>query len=235
MVGYLLIFIVIGFHNYKRIGELNLIPDGSRTALYIYFAPHVLAEKNNLSETQARKKMKEQTKIWIEKNNIDVTFSTTDFIGIIGGSKKNKNKYYDYLQKTSLKIIITNPFISIKRAFKQSLHHLVLNPVHIKYFYQFEGRGGKYYKSETHKKWIPIRVTYSVIIYLVVFWGMIYSLKHMKKEIIFLLLISVAYIVLATGWAGIPRHFVPALIFLSIFFGNGMAAILNSNTPDISK
>ena len=235
MVGYLLIFIVIGFHNYKRIGELNLIPDGSRTALYIYFAPHVLAEKNNLSETQARKKMKEQTKIWIEKNNIDVTFSTTDFIGIIGGSKKNKNKYYDYLQKTSLKIIITNPFISIKRAFKQSLHHLVLNPVHIKYFYQFAGKGGVYNKSETHKKWIPIRIIYSVVIYLVVFLGIIYSLKRMKKEIIFLLMISVAFIVFATGWAGIPRHFVPALIFLSIFFGNGMAAILNSNTPDISK
>ena len=164
-----------------------------------------------------------------------MSLSTIEFSKNIGGSIKNKNKYYDHLQKTALKIIITNPFISIKRVFKQSLHHLVLNPVHIKYFYQFEGRGGKYYKSETHKKWIPIRIIYSVIIYLVVFWGMIYSLKHMKKEIIFLLLISVAYIILALGWAGIPRHFVPALIFLSIFFGNGMAAILNSNTPKISK
>ena len=235
MVGYLLIFIVIGFHNYKRIGELNLMLNGTKTAFYIYFAHHVIAKKNNLSEPQARKKMKEQTKIWIEKNNIDVTLSTTDFSEIIGGSIEGKIKYNDHLQKTALKIIFANPFISIERFFKQSLHHLVLNPVHIKYFYQFEGRGGKYFKSETHKKWIPIRIIYSVIIYLVVFWGMIYSLKHMKKEIIFLLLISVAYIILALGWLGIPRHFVPALIFLSIFFGNGMAAILNSNTPNISK
>ena len=235
MIGYLIIFIVIGFHNYKKIGELNLMPDGSKTALYIYFAHHVLAKKNNLSETQARKKMKEQTKIWIEKNNIDVTLSPTDFSGIIGGSTKDKNEYYDHLQKTALKIIITNPFISIKRFFKQSSHHLVLNPVYIKYFYQFEGRGGKYHRSETHKKWIPIRIIYSVIIYLIVLWGIIYSLKRVKKEIIFLLIISVAYIVLALGWAGIPRHFVPALIFLSIFFGNGMVAILNPNTPNISK
>jgi hypothetical protein len=159
----------------------------------MYFAPQVLAEKNNSSLDQVRKKMKKQTKIWIEKNNIDVTLSTTSFTGIIGGSTKNKNKYHDHLQKTALKIIITNPFISIKRVFKQSLHHLVLNPVHIKYFYQFES-GGVYHKSETHKKWIPIRIIYSVIIYLVVFWGMIYSLKHMKKEIIFLCLISVAYV-----------------------------------------
>jgi len=235
IVGYSLIFIVIGFHNYKRIGEFNLIPDGSRTALYIYFAPQVLAEKNNSSLDQARKKMKEQTKIWIEKNNIDVIQSTTNFVLINNESTKDKKKYYDYLQQTALKIIITNPFISIKRVFKQSLHHLVLNPVHIKYFYQFEGRGGVYHKSETHKKWIPIRIIYSVIIYLIVFWGIIYSLKNMKKEIIFLLMISVAYIVLVLGWAGIPRHFVPALIFLSIFFGNGMATILNSNTPNILK
>ena len=180
--------------------------------------------------------MKEQTKTWVEKNNIDVTLSTTDFSGIIDGSIKDRNKYHDYLQKTALKIMITNPFISIQRFFKQSLHHLVLNPVHIKYFYQFEGRGGKYHKSETHKKWIPIRIIYSVIIYLVVFLGIIYSLKHIKKEIIFLLMISVAYIVLATGWAGLPRHFVPALIFLSIFFGNGIAALLNHLNPkNISK
>ncbi len=67
MVGYLLIFIVIGFHNYKRIGELNLMPYGSKSALYIYFAPQVLAEKNNSIVDQERKKMKEQAKIWIEK------------------------------------------------------------------------------------------------------------------------------------------------------------------------
>mgnify|MGYP000566066462 FL=1 len=138
------------------------------------------------------------------------------------------------MQKTALKIIITNPFASIQYIFKQSLHTLVLNPVYIKYFYQFEGRD-QFYRSETHKKWIPIRIIYSVIIYLIVFWGMIYSLKYMKKEIIFLLMISVAYVMVSLGWMGVSRYFLPALIFLSIFFGNGMAAILNSNTLNISK
>ena len=90
MFGYLLIFVVIGFHNYERIGIPHFMPYGSKTALYIYFAPQVLAEKNNSSLDQARKKMKEQTKIWIEKNNIDVTLSTTGFSDIIGGSIKDK-------------------------------------------------------------------------------------------------------------------------------------------------
>ena len=235
IVGYSLVLMIINFHNYKRIGVPHFMPYGSKTALYIYFAPQVLAEKNNSSLDQVIKKMKKQTKIWIEKNDIDVIQSTTSFSAINTESKKDKKKYYDYLQQTALKIIFANPFISIEYFFKQSLHHLVLNPVYIKYLYQFEGRGGKYLKSETHKKWIPIRIIYSVIIYLVVFWGMIYSLKHMKKEIIFLLLISVAYVVAILGWMGISRYFVPALIFLSIFFGNGMAAIINSNTPNISK
>jgi len=64
---------------------------------------------------------------------------------------------------------------------------------------------------------------------------MIYSLKHMKKEITFLLIISVTYVIVSLGWMGIPRYFTPALIFLSIFFGNGMAAILNFNKPNMPK
>ena len=234
VIGYLIIFIIIGFHNYKRTGMAYFIPFGSKTALYIYLAPQVLAKKNNSSVEQARKKMKEQTKMWIEKNNIDVTQRTTNFWTVISESEKDKKKYLDYLQKKALKIIITNPFASIQYIFKQSLHTLVLNPVYIKYFYQFEGRD-QFYKSEIHKKWIPIRIIYSVIIYLVIFCGMIYSLKHMKKEIIFLLIISVTYVIVSLGWMGIPRYFTPALIFLSIFFGNGMAAILNFNKLNISK
>ncbi len=235
VIGYLVIFIIIGFHNYKRTGVAYFMPNGSKTALYIYLAPKVLAKKNNSSVVQARKKMKEQAKMWIEKNNIDVTQSAANFWTVVSESTEDKKKYYDYLQKKALKIIITNPFISIQYVFKQSLHTLVLNPVYIKHFYQFEGVGNKYLKSEIHKKWIPIRIIYSVIIYLVIFWGMIYSLKHMKKEIIFLLIISVAYVMVSLGWMGIPRYFTPALIFLSIFFGNGMAAILNSNKQNISK
>ena len=233
VIGYLLILVIIAFHNYKKIGVAYFMPFGSKTALYLYLAPQVLAKKNNSSVSQARKKMKEQAKIWIEKNNIDVTQSTTDSWSIISESEEDRKKYLDYLQKKALKIIITNPFDSIQYIFKQSLHTLVLNPVYIKYFYQEER--GQFYKSEIHKKWIPIRIIYSVIIYFIIFWGMIYSLKHMKKEIMFLLMISVAYVVLTLGWMGNSRYFLPALFFLSIFFGNGMAAILNSNKLNISK
>jgi len=233
VIGYLLILVIIGFHNYKKTGVPYFMPFGSKTALYVYLAPQVLAKKNNSSVKQARKKMKEQTKMWIEKNNIDVTQGTTGAWSIISESKEDRKKYLDYLQKKALKIIITNPFDSIQYIFKQSLHTLVLNPVYIKYFYQEEG--GQFYKSEIHKKWIPIRIIYSVIIYFIIFWGMIYSLKHMKKEIMFLLMISVAHVVLTLGWMGNSRYFLPALIFLSIFFGNGMAAILNSKKLNISK
>jgi hypothetical protein len=48
-------------------------------------------------------------------------------------------------------------------------------------------------------------------------------------------MISVAHVVLTLGWMGNSRYFLPALIFLSIFFGNGMAAILNSKKLNISK
>ena len=39
--------IIISFHNYKKTGVAYLMPFGSKTALYIYLAPQVLAKKNN--------------------------------------------------------------------------------------------------------------------------------------------------------------------------------------------
>ena len=72
------------------------MPNGSKTALYIYLAPQVLAKKNNSSVVQARKKMKEQTKMWIEKNNIDVTQSAANFWTVVSESTEDKKKYYDY-------------------------------------------------------------------------------------------------------------------------------------------
>ena len=68
LVGYSLVLMIISFHNYKRIGEPNLsVLSGGHTALYIYFAPHVLAKKNNSSIEEATKKMNEQTKIGVGK------------------------------------------------------------------------------------------------------------------------------------------------------------------------
>ena len=236
ITGYMLVFIIIGFHNYKRIGETNFLPNGSKTALYTYLAPQILAKKNNSSDSQAREMIKEETKMWIEKNNVDVILSETGSYEIVGGSTRDKDRYYGYLQKKSLEIIFGNPVISIGHIFQQSLHMMVLNPVYIKYFYQFDSRGkNKYYKSETHKKWIPARVIYSLIIYFVIFCGIIYSPKYMNGGIIFLLIISVAYVMVTLGWMGISRYFTPGLIFLSFFFGNGMTAILNFKKSNILK
>tara|TARA_B100001123_G_scaffold313682_1_gene350903 strand:+ start:921 stop:2324 length:1404 start_codon:yes stop_codon:yes gene_type:complete len=229
-IGYLLVLGIIGFHNYKKIGEPIIMPGGSKTALYVYFAPEILAAKNNLSATQARKLMKEKTKTWIEKKNINVTIHEDGSYELIGGSTKDRNKYYNYLQKESLNIILKNPIISFKYFFKQSLHTVTLDPVYINYLYQFDARGkNKYYGSETHKKWIPIRIGYSLIIYLIIFFGVIYSWRSTNKGIIFLLVLSASYSLATLGWMGIPRYFLPSLIFLSIFFGNGMATILNVN------
>ena len=121
MVGFLLILIIIGFHNYKRIGEFNFIPDGSKTALFIYVAPEILAKKNNSSVSDERKMMDKKARIWIEKSNLDLILNNNIPWEIISGPTKDKKKYYNYLQKQSLEIIFKNPFISIQHVFKQSL------------------------------------------------------------------------------------------------------------------
>ena len=63
-IGYLLILVIIGFHNYKRIGEPHTYAEGINTALYIYFAPQVLAKKNNSNSLKLSKNEKERLAFW---------------------------------------------------------------------------------------------------------------------------------------------------------------------------
>ena len=229
LVGYIVILSIISFHNYKRTGTAYFMTYGSKTSLYLYLAPQVLSIKENLSVDQAQKKIRDKKKIWIEKNNINLELSNNNFNNL--GRIENKDeqlKYYNYLQRTALDIIIKNPFSTLKYIFTQNLHTLVLDPFYVKYFYQFDARGkNQYYKSETQQRLIPFRIIYTIIVYLIMIIGLIYSSKDIKKEITLILIIFASYPIFVLGWMGTNRYFVPALIFLSIFFGNGISTILN--------
>jgi hypothetical protein len=57
--------------------------------------------------------------------------------------------------------------------------------------------------------------------------GIFYSWKNTNKIIVFSIILLALYPVFILGWMGANRYFVPSLIYLSIFFGNGVASILN--------
>ena len=226
--GFIIILSIITFHNYKRTGNIFFMNDGAKSALYLYIAPHVLSISENISADDARFKMNKKKLMWIEKNKIDIYFPRKNFkdIGVIDDDS-DRLKYFNYLQYSALSIIIKNPLSTIKFVIKKNLHTLTLNPFYIKNFYKFDIMNLLFYDSKTHKSEITYRIIYSIILYTIMIIGVFYSFKNSNKTLIFSLLILTIYPILVLGWMGANRYFVPSLIYLSIFFGNGMTSILD--------
>ena len=232
-IGYFIIMATISFHNYKRVGNGYFMTNGSKTALYLYFAPNVLSIKENISIYKAQNKMHLETKIWLKENDLNLEFINDKFSSL-GKTKNDSDRlmYYNYLSKASLDIIIKNPISTLNFLIKKNLHTLVVDPFFIKNFYKYDSRGkNQYYYSQTYQKNIPYRILYTVLIYLVAVIGFFYLLKHPKKELILILTLLIIYPIFVLGWMGANRYFVPSLIFLSIFFGNGISTFFKSSKP----
>lgn len=229
ILGYMIFLGSISYLNYKNDGVAYFMSFGSKSSMYLYLAPAILAMEENLSIEEAQKKMMIKTEKWLEENNIKLKEPVKRFrnIGIVG-SKSEERLFYNYIQKAALDIIVYNPVSSIKYVFKKNLHTLVLDPFYIKGFYEYDGRGkNQYYKSEMQQRVIPYRIIYTIIIYSIMAIGLIYSFKNIKKEIVLILIIFASYPIFVLGWMGANRYFIPSLFFLSIFFANGMSTIFN--------
>tara|TARA_B110000196_G_C20838563_1_gene517171 strand:- start:16 stop:666 length:651 start_codon:yes stop_codon:yes gene_type:complete len=205
--------------------------DGAKTALYLYIAPNILSISKEISNDKAQSIMNTQKFEWLKKNKINISLfkdKTFMHIGLID-NEADRLKYYNYLQYTAFNIIIKNPLSTVKFMFKKNLHTLVLNPFFIKNYHKFDTVNGKlaYYKSETHTNEIPYRIAYTIVLYIIMLIGIFCSLKNINNILSFSLLILAIYPVFVVGWMGANRYFVPSLIYLSIFFGNGMACILS--------
>jgi len=81
--------------------------------------------------------------------------------------------------------------------------------------------------SQTHKKWTPYRIVYTLLIYFVCFFGLIHFLKQKNYQLLLLLTLSILYYIIIFGWTGMTRLHVPSLIYLSLFFGNGLILLVN--------
>ena len=132
------------------------------------------------------------------------------------------------MNKRQYEIIFENPLIATKQAIKKAIHFVVLDPTHNYYYNEHRGQSNKpFIKSKTHKNWIPYRIIYTLLIYFVCFVGLIYFLKQKNYQLLLLLTLSIFYYVIILGWTGMTRLFVPSLIYLSFFFGNGLVLLMN--------
>jgi hypothetical protein len=102
----------------------------------------------------------------------------------------------------------------------------VLAPSYIFAFFKYENskKPPYYLKRNYKKKWLTINLIYSIILI-----GFFKSNNKQYLDINILLVLSSLYLLVMLGWVENSRYFCPILIYLSIFFGNGIAIITKKN------
>ena len=237
IIGYSLIVSLLGIYNYKKTDVFYFLPSEGKRDIYVYFSTSMLAQKEKISEPEIQKKEIQKAYKWLKDNNIKLEdgFNSDKLPNILGfmdfiKNEKDKMKFYGYINKRQYKIIFDNPLIATKLAIIKAIHFVILDPTHNYYYNEHRGYNKKpeFFKSKIHKKWKPYRIIYTLLIYFVCFFGLIYFfLKQKNYQLLLLLLLSILYYIVLVGWTGMTRLFVPSLIYLSFFFGNGLVLLMS--------
>lgn len=213
---YSLIISTVGYGNFKRAGIFYFMPPSSKITLHLYFPISIISKAEKIQTKEAKQIIENDKKKWLEINDIDLNL------------EKDRIKYYNYLQEYSIKTLIKYPFTSIKFITWRTLQTGILNPIYIIEFFHYENaKEPPYYQEKEYKKInIPLRITYSLILYSIIIYGFYSSRKNIKIHHHILLIFSSAYMLALLGWANNSRYFVPILIYLSIYFGHGISNLL---------
>jgi len=213
--SYLIVLLMVGIGNYKRAGVFYITPPGNKTVLHLYLPEIIVSKAEKISTKKVSIKKEKDEQEWIKKNNIDLD------------SESDRLKYYNYLQNYTFKILIKYPLTTLKYIVWKNFQTGILNPIYVLEFFENENqKRPPYYLEDNYKKInIPLRILYSLILYGIVIVGFFNSKKEIKFEHYILLTFSSLYMLSLLGWVGNSRYMVPILIYLSIFFGHGLAKI----------
>jgi len=233
--GYSLIAILLIGYNYKKTNSIYFLPSEVKNNIFAFFFIDVLAKAKNTPVTVIRKNEIIKTNDWLIKNNINLVsspdidnfVSVTSFFIFIDG--KEDVILNDYLFGRAMQIFYENPVVTLKHLTFKLSHFNVLNPMFIYFNYEHRGKNKEpqFYLSDTHKKIIPIRIFYSILIYLICAMGFFHMYKEKNYKILLLVTLSIFYYQSVAGWYGQTRLQIPILIYLSFLFGNGIIFTTN--------
>jgi len=220
-IFYFLILIMVGLGNYKRAEVFYVMPPSSKITFHLYIPAEILSKGEQIAYDKADQKVKSDEKKWIKDNNINLE------------SEIDRIKYYNYLQKYTFKVLLNYPLLTLRYVTWRTLQTAVLNPIYILEFFQKENaKKPLYYLEDDYKNLnLPLRVFYSILLYSVVIFGFFSSRKIIRSDHYILLGLSTLYMLAMLGWANNSRYFTPILIYLSIFFGHGLANINLKSKP----
>ena len=216
LVGFMIVLVFIGFHNYKRAGVFYVTSTQAKDGFYVYLAPEILAKKYNIDSKQALKNLQAIKASWINDNKLNIK------------NEIDRLKIYNYQQNVAFLTILNNPLISFKVISIKTMHFFVIDPLtHVYYFHRWNTDDGDFYKSDAQKQWIIPRIAYSILIYFFCIMGVLSIYKKKKyNNILIYILLSIFYFTAVQSWYGGTRYFSPILIYLSFLFSFGVTFLI---------
>ena len=192
---YVFLILLLGYSNYKETQKFYFLPWQTKSDLYDYFIPNIIKHKKDISATEVNNLLNKKKIEFLKDKGLDTNTANYNL------------DLLDFKQKYALKVIFENKVLTIKTFLKNSLHSTLLNPFEQKSKSNF---GPNYYKNEQHQNQIKFRITYSLILYSIVIFGLVKSYTNRYSFSYPFLLLSF-YIFTISAWVGYTRYFVPVL------------------------
>lgn len=227
LIGFSIIQIFVGYNNYLRSGKFYLLTADFKTGVYLNIIPQIIVKSKNISSKEFKTSEGKIALKWLKDNKINFDEQSIDIntsrypvfdyrFSIV--NEKDKIKYDEFFANRTIYLLKENYWEAFKLVLKKSIHVTLLNPFHIYSDHNFIS-GETYYITETHDKLVPVRIIYTLIIYIISIVGFYNLLKNKEYKLLSFLIISIMYFYGMVSWHGNTRYFVPVLIYLSFFFG----------------
>ena len=228
-IGFFIIQIFVGYNNYLRSGKFYLLTADTKTAVYHNIIEQIVVKSKNISPKEFKISEGKIALKWLKDNQINFNEDSVDInnsrypfadyrVSIM--YEKDKIKYDEFFANRTILLLKENSWEAIKLILKKSIHVALLNPFHIYSDHNFPS-GEIYYTSETHNKLVPVRIAYTLIIYIISIIGLYNLLRNKNYKLLSFLILSMIYFYGMVSWHGNTRYFVPVLIYLSFLFGFG--------------
>ena len=227
-ITYVSILTIIGFSNFKRVGVFYFMPTQGNEAVYHYLAHDILVKGKNMTGEKAGQKLNKDLKNWKLENQIENE-----------NLEKSRIQIMKFKKKYTLHLIQENPIVTLKIISWKALQTGILNPVYIFHYHFYEQdiyKKPPYYLEKDYLNfWTPIKISYSLLIYFIIFLGFINSIKKLDLKYNLFLFLSATYMFAMLSWVGNSRYFSTSLIYLSIYFGYGISFLLDFTSSKTSR
>ena len=161
-LGLLIVFLLVGYHNYKRSGIFYVVSSQAKHGFHMYLLPEIIAKKHKISHEKAAKELIEDLEKFALEENLNLNID----INSIAENERDRLEFANYQKKIAINTMIDNPLLTLKTITKRTLRFFLIDPLaHVYYFHKWNIDEGPYYKSPQHKMWLLPRICYSLFIY----------------------------------------------------------------------